>query len=91
MANISNEMVNALSPLLAEKLSFILSLLRAIGIAFIIYIIYLLVRGIFRWKDRKRLIRVEEKLNDLDKKIDKILKSTKNKKSKKKTKTKNKK
>ncbi|MGC9309708.1 MAG: hypothetical protein ACP5D2_03380 [Candidatus Nanoarchaeia archaeon] len=86
MTNISNEVINALPVFISEQLTFITNLLKALGVAFILYIIYMIIRGILRWKDRKRLIRVEEKIDNLEKKVDKILK---NKKSKKKNKKKN--
>jgi len=65
--------VEQVVPVLAEKLGIFVTLLKAIGIALLVYIIYLVVIAFLNWKDRKRLKRVEKKVNEIDKKLDGFL------------------
>jgi len=63
-----------LFPALMEKLGPLLTILKAVGIIFLVYVVYLIVRGFFRWKDRKRLRRIEEKIDEIDRKLDSLMK-----------------
>lgn len=52
-------------PVLLDKAAPLISVLQAVGIVLIVYWIFLIVRGINRFKDHRRLIRIEEKLDSL--------------------------
>lgn len=79
----STDLLDVLLPLLGDRLGEIITLLQAIGVAFIAYVVYLIVMAVWRWKDRKRLRGVEEKVDIIGRKLDKIL-NTKIKKNKRK-------
>ena len=51
------------------QLAPLISILKALGIVFIGYLIFLIVNGIIRWKDSRRLKRVEEKVDSIQKKL----------------------
>ena len=58
-------------------------ILKALGIAVIVYIIYLLVRGIFNYRKMKQVGYIakktdviEKKVNSIDKKLNKLLKKS---------------
>ena len=68
-----------LPAIITEKFGFLITILKAIGIAFLIYLAYLIFKGILSWKDRLRLKRVEEKIDLINNKLDKILKKGKRK------------
>lgn len=53
------------STFLPGSLSPLVNIFKAVGIIFIIYIIFLIFRTIARFQDRKRLKRIEEKLDIL--------------------------
>ncbi len=60
-------------PVILEKLDPLMGLFKAVGVAFIVYVIYLVVKWFFRIRDRQRLKRVEAKVNEIDSKLDKFL------------------
>lgn len=71
-ANISiTEVARAVSPLVTGNLLPLINLLKAAGIIFIIYLIILVFQMFTRFQDRRRLKRIEEKLDILLKKENK--------------------
>jgi len=68
--------------IIMENFGGLITILQAVGIVFLFYFIYLVVRELLTWKRIKRLKRIEEKLGVLEKKIDKILVQKKEKKKK---------
>lgn len=73
----ATQVISAISPELASKLAPLMMIIKAVGIAFVIYVIYLLVSWLMKWKDRKRLKRIEEKLDILLRRAGKSKKSSK--------------
>ncbi len=70
-------------PVLLDKAAPLISVLQAIGVVLIVYWIFLIVRGINRFKDHRRLMRIEEKLDFLLEILGKEKSSKKQKKTKK--------
>jgi len=62
------EVAKAISPLITGNLLPFINILKAAGIIFIIYIILLFFQMFTRFQDRRRLKRIEEKLDLLLKK-----------------------
>lgn len=63
-----------------DKISGLIIILKALSIAAIFYIIYIIIRGIFSYRGMKRIERIEEKadtmitkINLANKKINKLL------------------
>jgi uncharacterized membrane protein len=50
-------------PILLDKIAPLFGVLKAIGIAVIVYIVFLIVKSILAMRDHRRLKRVEEKLD----------------------------
>ena len=63
-----------------NQIGLLLTIFKAVGIAVLVYIIYLLVMGIFTVKRIKRMRYIEKKVGSIDRKLDVLLK--KNKKNK---------
>ena len=76
----ASEVLEKISPALIQKISNLIMIFKAIGVVFIIYFIYLIVKGILRWKDRRRLKRIEQKVDKINAKLDKIIEKNKKKK-----------
>lgn len=82
MADVTNstlEAIGNISPLLAERINLIITLVSAASIVLIIYIFYTIFRSILRWRDRKRIKRLElqvlrdsEQLDSIEEKVDSI-------------------
>ena len=71
---IEDIILNNLPQIITEKFGFFITLLKAVGIAFLAYFIYMIVKGVWNWKDRKRLKRIEDKIDRIEKKLNKIKK-----------------
>ncbi|MBT7102021.1 hypothetical protein HN935_00750 [archaeon] len=67
-------LVDQVIPVLMDKLGPFITIFKAVGIVLLVYIIYLLYRGVTRIQDRRRLKRIEKKVLDIDRKLNKLLK-----------------
>jgi len=74
------ELIEQIFPAVLERFGFAITILKAAGIVFIGYVVYLIIKGILRFRDRKRLKIIEKKVLDIDRKLDKLLSLKKNKK-----------
>ncbi len=52
-----------ISPLFIEHLAPLVNILKAVGVAFFVYLLFLIYRSYVRIQDHKRLKRIEEKLD----------------------------
>ncbi len=77
--------LTGLPPSLVGKVGGLISILQAIGIALLAYIIFLAIKGVLTFKRLKKISNIESKLEELDKKID-VLINRNSEKSDKKTK-----
>ena len=66
-----------LSPETVVRINGLITILKAAGIVFIIYLVYLISRMIFGWKKNRRIKNMEKTLNSIEKKLDKVLKKKK--------------
>ena len=71
--------VYTLPPYITSKLETLIIILKTIGIAFIIYLIYLILRIVIEFKKNKRLKFIEEKIEVVNQKLDVLLKLKKKK------------
>lgn len=78
------EVIEATSPILAERFSYIATFLKAAGIIAIAYIIYLIIAGFLKWKALKRIKKMERDLVRIEGKLDCVLDKKSEKKGKKK-------
>jgi hypothetical protein len=61
---------------LSETFAKLVFILQIAGIVFIVYVVFLLIRGILTWKRNKRIDITYEKILEIDKKLDELLKRT---------------
>lgn len=81
MADVNNvvnmtELTKGVSAFLLDKLSPLITLFKVIGIVLLIYIIYLIIRGILNFRRNRRIDITYEKVLEIDKKLDELLKRT---------------
>ena len=69
------EVVSVLSPELTARMGSLITIFKAVSIAFVAYVIYLLVKAVLTWKTNRRVGKIEKKVNSIDKKLDILLKS----------------
>lgn len=79
-----SELVSVLPPGIVSQIGFLTNLLKAVGIAFLVYVLYLIIKMIVGFKNSRRLKFIEGRVKIIDKKIDLLLKSQQRKKNKKK-------
>ena len=60
-----SDMVKEILPSVLEKFSAIAPIFQVVGVVFLIYILFLIVKIIFGFRDSSRLKRIEEKLDIL--------------------------
>ena len=75
--NFSNEIFQ---PLISTALAPLMTIIKVIGVALFVYILYLVIKGILEWKRNKRIDITYEKVLQIEKKLDDLLKKKKSKK-----------
>ena len=71
--NDTKGLVDQLFPLIMDKLEPIMIVIQAVGVALIVYIIYLIFKAVGNYKHRKRIKKIEKRVNDIDSKLDLLL------------------
>jgi len=71
------EVVSVLPQNVLAQVEGLVTIFKAVGIAVLVYIVYLLVMGIFTFKRIKRMRFIEKKVKEIDKKLDRLLKKKK--------------
>ena len=70
------EIINQLPPELAGNLGNLITILKAVGIIFIIYFIFLITNIIMNLKRNKRIKEIERNVNEINNKLDILLKKS---------------
>ena len=68
-----------LPPELSNSIGTMVTILKAVGIDFIIYLVFLIVGSILNIIQKKRIKEIQKKIFEIDKKLDKVLESKKKK------------
>ena len=76
VANLS-DIISVLPPELGSRIGDLLIVLQAVGIAFVVYVAYLIVNFILNIKRYRKLNILEEKVDSVVKKLDRLLKKKK--------------
>ena len=71
---ITNEsLTGVLPPELAASISLLITILKAAGILFIIYLVFLITTSVMNIIRGKRIKKILEKVHEIDEKLDKLL------------------
>ncbi|MEK6936008.1 MAG: hypothetical protein AABW67_04405 [Nanoarchaeota archaeon] len=65
-----------LPPELLAPFAKLITILQVVGIVIIVYVLYLLIKGILNWRRNKRIDITYEKVLQIDRKLDEVLKRT---------------
>ena len=79
-----SELISSLPPYVLDKFDNLVIVLQAVGIAFIIYVIYVIVKIVLSFKANKKLKILIKKIDSLERKVDILVKGKKKKEKKKK-------
>ena len=80
----TTELIKGISPMLSDKLSPLVTIFKAVGIALLIYIIFLILKALFSWRASHRLKIIAKNVEEINEKMDVLIKKPKIEKSKKK-------
>ena len=72
-----DEVVSVLPPQVLNNIGGLVTIFKAVGIAVIVYVLYLLVMGFFMFRRFRRMRHIEKKVIEIDKKVDRLLKKKK--------------
>lgn len=73
------EFISMLPPHIIEKIDGLIVILKAVGIAAIVYVIYVVIMGFLTFRRMRMMGRIEEKVESMDKKLSRLLKEKKKK------------
>jgi len=68
------EVISGLPLSVLAKIEGLVTIFKFVGVAVIVYILYVLVMGFFTWRRMKRMKRIERKVIEIDRKLDRLLK-----------------
>jgi|GEM_PF-1436457 len=69
------DLAGSVSPELAASFGTLITILKAAGVAFIVYTAYLVAKSILNFRNRNSIKRIEKKVDEIDRKLGLILKS----------------
>ena len=70
LGNASSEIWNALGVVFADKLSPLVTIFKAVGIAILVYIIFLIIRALFKWKSAIDIGKISKNVEEINDKLD---------------------
>jgi hypothetical protein len=72
----SSEISSILWPVVSDAISPLITLFKIVGVVVLVYLIYVIIKGILNWKRNKRIDITYEKVLEIDRKLDELLKRT---------------
>jgi hypothetical protein len=73
---LNNNIWSNLPPQLLAPFERLITILQVAGVIILIYILFLLIKGILGWRRNRRIDKTYEKILEIDKKLDEVLKRT---------------
>lgn len=77
------ELVEGLSPALLDKFSPLITIFKAVGILLFVYIIFLILKALFTWKSAYRLKKISKNVEQINEKLDILVRNVGKEKKKK--------
>jgi len=68
------EVISVLPPSVLARVEGLVTIFKFVGIAVIVYVLYILIMGFFTWRRIKRMRRIEKKVVEIDRKLNRLLK-----------------
>ena len=73
LGNASSEIWRVLGVAFSDKLSPLVTIFKAVGIAILVYIIFLIIRALFRWKSAIDIGKIAKNVEEINDKLDLLL------------------
>lgn len=84
----STELWNGLETIVSTQLSPLVSIFKVVGIAILIYLIFLIIRALFRWRTMNKIVDISKNVEKINEKLDVLIKEITKEKDKKEAKDK---
>ena len=84
VSNVTGDVAEQVYASVLQNLSPLITIFKAVGIVVLGYLVYLLIKGVLGWRHRNRVKNIEKKVNEIDRKLDELLKKDKKEKKRKK-------
>jgi len=68
--DIANKVVTNMPPAFQDNILFILNIIKAIGIAFLIYLIFIIIRAIVQIGSARRIKKISKNVEEINNKLD---------------------
>ena len=72
-----NSSIGVMPPELVSKFAALMTILKALGIVFLIYVIFLIVKSILGIRRNRKINKMYDKINEIDSKLDSLIKKSK--------------
>ena len=76
------QVTDSLNRTLLSSIEPLVAIFQIVGIALLVYIIFLIIKAMFRWKTMSRIVKMSKSVDSLNKKMDILIEKLDNKKSK---------
>lgn len=74
IGSVVDNLSSVLPPEIAQRVDGLITILQAVGVFAIIYFAYIIVMGVINFKSKKRIKAIEEKVDMINRKLNKLLK-----------------
>ena len=68
----ASEVIGGLQSMVSTQISPLITVFKAIGIAILVYILFLVIKGIFSWRAATKLSKISDNVGEINKKLDLI-------------------
>ena len=75
------EITDSLNRTLLNSIEPLISIFKIVGIALLVYIVFLLLKAIFRWRTMYKIVKIAKNLEEINKKMDVLIENTNSKKN----------
>lgn len=69
----ASDFIGSLQPAVIAKLAPLITIFKAVGIAILVYIIFLIIRALFRWKSALDIGKIAKNVEEINEKLDLLL------------------
>ncbi len=74
---LGDEVINKVMPLVLDKLSPLITLFKVVGIAILVYILFLIIKTLFKLRTSFKISKIAKNVEQINKKLDILIKNQK--------------
>ena len=74
VSDAASDVFEGVAPLVVDKLSPLITIFKAVGIAILVYVIFLIIRAVFRWRTVSKLGKIAKNVQEINEKFDVLIK-----------------